>query len=277
MTFALPGLGSLIVDAVQKRDIPLIQGTTLVFAVLRGARQPRHRRPLRADRSAHPLRQGRLMSAPGRSDAGRTRRSCRGRARRSSIVAVLIMAVVVICAIFGSSDRPGLALHPAAPGRRPAALGGVSRRHRPPRPRRALPRDPRRLDRAGRPDRDRRRRLRDRDAARPSFRLSRRLRRFGHHALGRFHVRASRTARRHRRRRRGRRRLLDGRARADHPLHRAGHAHRPERRPRAAAAPLYRRGAHARRLEDAHPLRAHPAERAADHPRLCRSSTSPSR
>jgi peptide/nickel transport system permease protein len=33
VTFALPGLGSLTVDAVQKRDIPLIQGTTLVFAV----------------------------------------------------------------------------------------------------------------------------------------------------------------------------------------------------------------------------------------------------
>jgi peptide/nickel transport system permease protein len=33
VTFALPGLGSLIVDAVQKRDIPLIQGTTLFFAI----------------------------------------------------------------------------------------------------------------------------------------------------------------------------------------------------------------------------------------------------
>jgi peptide/nickel transport system permease protein len=32
VTFALPGLGFLIVDAVQKRDIPMIQGTTLVFA-----------------------------------------------------------------------------------------------------------------------------------------------------------------------------------------------------------------------------------------------------
>ena len=32
VTFALPGLGSLIVDAVQKRDIPLIQGTSLFLA-----------------------------------------------------------------------------------------------------------------------------------------------------------------------------------------------------------------------------------------------------
>jgi peptide/nickel transport system permease protein len=32
-TFALPGLGTLTVDAVSKRDIPLIQGTTLVFSV----------------------------------------------------------------------------------------------------------------------------------------------------------------------------------------------------------------------------------------------------
>ena len=29
----LPGLGALTVDAVQKRDIPTIQGTTLVFSV----------------------------------------------------------------------------------------------------------------------------------------------------------------------------------------------------------------------------------------------------
>jgi peptide/nickel transport system permease protein len=32
-TFALPGLGTLVVDAVSKRDIPLIQGTTLVFSI----------------------------------------------------------------------------------------------------------------------------------------------------------------------------------------------------------------------------------------------------
>ncbi|MER9702596.1 ABC transporter permease [Mesorhizobium sp. M0146] len=33
VTFALPGLGTLMVDAVSKRDIPLIQGTTLVFSL----------------------------------------------------------------------------------------------------------------------------------------------------------------------------------------------------------------------------------------------------
>jgi peptide/nickel transport system permease protein len=32
VTFALPGLGSLTVEAVQRRDIPLIQGTTLFFS-----------------------------------------------------------------------------------------------------------------------------------------------------------------------------------------------------------------------------------------------------
>lgn len=32
-TFALPGLGTLTVDAVSKRDIPLIQGTALVFSI----------------------------------------------------------------------------------------------------------------------------------------------------------------------------------------------------------------------------------------------------
>lgn len=33
ITFALPGLGSLLVDAVRQRDIPLIQGATLFFSI----------------------------------------------------------------------------------------------------------------------------------------------------------------------------------------------------------------------------------------------------
>ena len=32
-TFALPGLGTLMVEAVTRRDIPVIQGTTLVFSI----------------------------------------------------------------------------------------------------------------------------------------------------------------------------------------------------------------------------------------------------
>ncbi|PDT81750.1 ABC transporter permease [Sinorhizobium sp. BJ1] len=32
VTFSLPGLGALTIDAIQKRDIPTIQGTTLVFS-----------------------------------------------------------------------------------------------------------------------------------------------------------------------------------------------------------------------------------------------------
>lgn len=31
VTFALPGIGSLMVDAVQKRDLPVVQGAALVF------------------------------------------------------------------------------------------------------------------------------------------------------------------------------------------------------------------------------------------------------
>ena len=62
VTFALPGLGSLTVDAVQKRDIPLIQGTTLIFPVFVVLVNLADRCDLHADRSAHPLRQGRLMN-----------------------------------------------------------------------------------------------------------------------------------------------------------------------------------------------------------------------
>ncbi|MGH6916136.1 MAG: ABC transporter permease, partial [Geminicoccaceae bacterium] len=32
VTFALPGIGTLMVDAVRERDIPMIQGTTLFFS-----------------------------------------------------------------------------------------------------------------------------------------------------------------------------------------------------------------------------------------------------
>lgn len=34
VTFSLPGLGTLIIDSVEARDIPVIQGVTLVFSIL---------------------------------------------------------------------------------------------------------------------------------------------------------------------------------------------------------------------------------------------------
>lgn len=34
ITFALPGMGSLLIDAVRQRDVPLIQGATLFYSVL---------------------------------------------------------------------------------------------------------------------------------------------------------------------------------------------------------------------------------------------------
>ncbi len=56
VTFALPGLGSLTVDAVQKRDIPLIQGTTLVFSVFVVLINLIIDVASTSDRPAHPLR-----------------------------------------------------------------------------------------------------------------------------------------------------------------------------------------------------------------------------
>ena len=267
VTFALPGLGSLIVDAVQKRDIPLIQGTTLVFAcfvvlvnlvidVIYALIDPRIR-----------FTQGGLVSAPGGAVRAERFRHVAA-APGLVIIAVLIMAVVVVCAIFGSGIAPD------SPFTQRLAVGD-----QPPSAEFLAGTD-----------------LLGRDV----------LSRVVHGAwtalvgpiviaAGAFAI-ATLLG------------LLSGYlgglvdtiimrwvdfmialpgplvaivvvgvvgggywtavAGADHSLHRARHAHRQKRRSRAAAAPLYRRGAGAWRIEDAHPLRAHSAERAADRPRL---------
>ena len=62
VTFALPGLGSLLVDSVNQKDVPMVQGLALVVAALGDARQPAHRRPLHVPRPAYPARAGRLVS-----------------------------------------------------------------------------------------------------------------------------------------------------------------------------------------------------------------------
>ena len=85
VTFALPGLGSLIVDAVQKRDIPLIQGTTLVFACFVVLVNLVVDVIYVADRSAHPLQQGGLVTAPTepiRTERALSRRCRAGRRHR---------------------------------------------------------------------------------------------------------------------------------------------------------------------------------------------------
>ena len=53
--FNIPGLGRLTVDAVLKRDYPIVQGLILVFAARQGAGQPPDRHLLRLPRSAHPV------------------------------------------------------------------------------------------------------------------------------------------------------------------------------------------------------------------------------
>ena len=54
--FALPGLGPLMINSIFERDFPVVQAVTLVVRDHRGARQPAHRRRLRAARPAGAVR-----------------------------------------------------------------------------------------------------------------------------------------------------------------------------------------------------------------------------
>ena len=53
--FAIPGIGRLTVDAILRRDYPIIQGVILIFSGGLRAGQSAGRSLLRAARSAHPL------------------------------------------------------------------------------------------------------------------------------------------------------------------------------------------------------------------------------
>ena len=59
VTFTLPGIGSLLVESVEAKDIPMVQGLTIVIALVIVRRQPAHRPRLPRRRPAHPLRGGR--------------------------------------------------------------------------------------------------------------------------------------------------------------------------------------------------------------------------
>ena len=102
--FNIPGLGRLTVDAVLKRDYPIVQGLILVFAARQGAGEPADRHLLRLPRSAHqvltrvsavaiaiedaPPQQPSLPARAGDADPAqpddRHRRGAAARARRRS-------------------------------------------------------------------------------------------------------------------------------------------------------------------------------------------------
>ena len=71
--FNIPGLGRLIVDAILKRDYPIIQGLILFFSFLYIAAQPADRHRLHAARSEDPLLSDgrRPRSAVGATDVRR--------------------------------------------------------------------------------------------------------------------------------------------------------------------------------------------------------------
>ena len=58
VAFTLPGVGSLLVESVEAKDIPMVQGLIVVIAVVIVARQPAHGSCLSRTRSANPLRVG---------------------------------------------------------------------------------------------------------------------------------------------------------------------------------------------------------------------------
>ena len=142
--FNIPGLGRLTVDAMLKRDYPIIQGLILVFAARQRAGESADRHLLRLPRSADPL----LTWPSVADDLAACRRAASrwrprsGAIRRSPSARVLLVALIAMALLAPSvrrrpvQDRAG---QPAAP-----AVGALVVRHRPVRPRRVHPHDLRR-------------------------------------------------------------------------------------------------------------------------------------
>ena len=89
--FNMPGIGRLMVDAIAKRDYPIIQGVMILCRRRLRAGQPRRRHHLHLPRSAHPVLRR------GRTSRHRRPRPCRRNARHR---------------------RPGVALRAAQPDHR---------------------------------------------------------------------------------------------------------------------------------------------------------------
>ena len=91
--FSYEGLGNLAIDAVINRDLPLIQGIVLIFAVLFVGDQPRGRSPLRPSQPSAP---------PW------LRPSCRRRRARSWRLVLAGSWLLIVVARGGSSPRSSL-------------------------------------------------------------------------------------------------------------------------------------------------------------------------
>ena len=110
--FSLPGLGTLLVNSVADRDYPVVQGVTLVFAVLIVGHQPAHRH--RAGRARPAGRPGdRRMSTmlggqPVRAaDAGRDQRRAGRRRSVGPAAAARSIAGLAMLGLAIAADRAG--------------------------------------------------------------------------------------------------------------------------------------------------------------------------
>ena len=91
--FAIPGVGRLTVDAILRRDYPIIQGVILIFSARLRADQPRGRPELHVLRPAHPLLTWLPIAhrahpqSPSRRPGGASRDALRGAIRPRSSAA----------------------------------------------------------------------------------------------------------------------------------------------------------------------------------------------
>ena len=152
-TLGLGGLGSLITDAIQNRDYPVIQASVLFLTVAFILHQPGHGPAVRgASTRGSATHDGRVAAAPARRPSRLTRIGAsalvRNRAARRAALVILIpllLATVVPWLLTKADpDRPGPHAVAAGPQR------GASAGHRQAGPRRAGPRHlRRRADAAG--------------------------------------------------------------------------------------------------------------------------------
>ena len=116
--FGLSGVGRILFDAIQARDYTIVQGFTLVIAVVYVIDQPARRSALRVPRSARPLELTRAtwLTSDTAFSAVDPRRGARARPTqdalralfrtKSAIVGMVILVVLILVAIFAPVIAP---------------------------------------------------------------------------------------------------------------------------------------------------------------------------